>query len=70
LLNGVWQKGLDSIIGVPQTNRLLPWSLKKIEFNQFAGEIIKIRFRKENGSGFNKIAIDDVEFYSPSNARC
>lgn len=63
--NGVWNLAIDSLVGQSQLSSVAPWKLKKVVFNQFAGQVLNVRFRAEFGQYFGDMAIDDVEFYSP-----
>ena len=66
LANDIWYEGFDSLRGQSQTSSTDPWKLKKVNLNQFAGEVIKVRFRAFYNGGFaGDMAIDDVEFYTP-----
>jgi hypothetical protein len=64
--NGIWNYGVDSLVGQSQAASTDPWKLRKVIFNQFAGQVIKVRFRAKFGvGGFGDSAIDDVEFFTP-----
>ncbi|MFT6167782.1 MAG: hypothetical protein ACJASF_002484 [Vicingaceae bacterium] len=64
--NGIWNYAVDSLVGQSQAASTDPWKLRKVIFNQFAGQVIKVRFRAKFGAGgFGDSAIDDVEFFTP-----
>ena len=66
--NGIWNMNVDSVIGQTHLSSISPWLNKVIGLNQFAGEIIQVRFRSpqsSNNNGLSNMAIDDVHFYNP-----
>jgi hypothetical protein len=63
LANGISTR-LDSIVGQQHFSSTDPWSLKTINLNQFAGDIVRIRFTAIESQGTNSdqgaISIDNV----------
>jgi len=59
--NGIWNLGVDSIIGETHTYHLDPWKKKVVNLSPFAGHEIEIRFRAIRGNGDKgDMAIDNV----------
>ncbi|MEM7040191.1 MAG: hypothetical protein AAF570_24700 [Bacteroidota bacterium] len=62
LSGGVWDRGIDSIIGTQQAATADPWLEKKVNLTAYTG-MIQVRFRGiRNVSWSGDIAIDDVSF--------
>lgn len=51
--------------GEQQTSNAAPWLSREVNLSQFAGQVIRVRFRGISGGSFTSdMAIDDVEFYN------
>lgn len=66
--NGVWNPipGF-SIVGQQQNAQNDPWQMASVQFDQFAGQEIRVRFNYDNttGAGNSDFAIDDISFFVP-----
>jgi hypothetical protein len=61
--NGVWNNGVDQIVGQTQFSNNDPWLKRQVNLTQFAGQAIKVRFRGLTPYGsLANIAIDDIGF--------
>jgi len=65
LSDGVWNMGVDTVIGETQIGINDPWKLKSVNLGNFAGKTIQIRFRGTRGSSTSDMAIDDIEIFEP-----
>lgn len=62
-----WQNSIGFLISQQQSNAGDPWEHLVVDLSQFAGDIVKIRFRAVRGPGmYADMAIDDVLIYEPS----
>lgn len=51
--------------GEQQTSNAAPWLSREVNLSQFAGQVIRVRFRGISGGSFTSdMAIDDVEFFN------
>jgi|GEM_PF-2014506 len=69
LNDGVWDMGIDSIVGQTQFDQFENWKLKGVGLSQYAGKLVQVRFRaiKDPMSvlGTGDMAIDNIEFFEP-----
>ena len=65
--DGLWNLGVDTVIGETQFIQSDDWQIKAVNLGQFSDRLIQIRFRgvKKNSSDRGDMAIDDIEFYEP-----
>lgn len=62
-----WHNSIGFLIAEQQSNSSDPWKQEMVDLSQFAGEIVKIRFRGIRGPGsFGDLAIDDILIYEPN----
>lgn len=63
---GQWHYSVGHIMGQQQNNNADAWQQNIVDLSNFAGEIIKIRFRAIKMTGYEAdIAIDDIFIYEP-----
>ena len=61
-----WQNSVGYIIGQQQFSSNAPWRQKVVDLSQYAGQVVKLRFRAIRGPGpLGDIAIDDILIYEP-----